>query len=154
MNGLSVKPGILEAIEHNALIEGRPFLGICVGMQLLADCGYEFGVHKGLGWVAGNVRPLERADPALPIPHMGWNNVSVEVPHPLFNGIDNEAFYFAHSYHFETENPVFQVGVCDYGGLITASVVRDNIAGVQFHPEKSQHAGITLLKNFLQWSPS
>ena len=154
MKALSDRPGLLEAVEHNALVEARPFLGICVGMQLLADQGYEFGASKGLGWIVGNVRSLEQCDPALRSPHMGWSEVSVLTPHPVMDGLDGEAFYFAHSYHFEVENDAHLIGVCDYGDAITACMARDNIVGVQFHPEKSQHAGIALLKNFLQWTPA
>ncbi len=154
LGGLSARVGLLEAIEHNTLIECRPFLGVCVGMQLLADCGHEFGESKGLGWIVGDVRLLEPDDLALRVPHMGWNAISVQAPHPLFDNLDGEAFYFAHSYHFEVENKMHLACVCDYGGPITAAVARDNIVGVQFHPEKSQQAGIAFLKNFLTWEPS
>ncbi len=152
MAGLSARDGVLEAMEHVALVEARPFLGICVGMQLLADRGREFGDHKGLGWIVGDVTALETNDPACRTPHMGWNEVRVRAPHPLFNGLDDEAFYFAHSYCFVPKNDAHIIGVCEHGGRIAAGVGRDNIVGVQFHPEKSQAAGIALLQNFLGWA--
>ncbi|MEO1241516.1 MAG: imidazole glycerol phosphate synthase subunit HisH [Pseudomonadota bacterium] len=154
MAGLSARDGVLEAMEHVALVEARPFLGICVGMQLLAEKGLEFGEHQGLGWIPGKVASLSPADPTVRTPHMGWNTVSVSAPHHLMDNLDEEAFYFAHSYHFETENNAHAIGSTVHGEVITAAIARDNIAGVQFHPEKSQHAGITLLKNFLTWDPS
>jgi len=154
MDGLRARPGVLEALEHVVLVEGRPFLGICVGMQLLADCGREFGGHDGLGWIAGEVVPLTHDDPAFRVPHMGWNEVSLRKPHPLFESIEEEAFYFAHSFHFAPENDAHLIAVCHHGARLAAAVGRDNIFGVQFHPEKSQKAGIALLKNFLQWTPA
>ncbi len=158
MEGLRARPGVLEALEHVVLVEGRPFLGVCVGMQLLADRGREFGGHDGLGWIAGEVDllpcPLPGDDPAFRVPHMGWNEVALRKPHPLFENIEDEAFYFAHSFRFVPENDANMIGVCHHGVRLAAAVGRDNIFGVQFHPEKSQTAGIALLKNFLQWSPA
>lgn len=154
MAGLSARSGVLEAMEHVALIEERPFLGICVGMQLLAEAGLEFGTHRGLGWIQGTVKPLTPSDSSLRLPHMGWNGVEVSAPHPLLDGLDGEHFYFAHSFHFEAGNNAFVIASSVHGERFTAAVARDNIAGVQFHPEKSQHAGIILLKNFLEWNPA
>ncbi len=154
MEGLRARVGVLEAMEHSVLAAGRPFLGICVGMQLLADCGREFGAHDGLGWIAGEVTALPQAAPAYRTPHMGWNAVRVETPHPVLENITEEAFYFAHSYHFVAENAVHLIGVCHHGAQLAAIVARDNIFGVQFHPEKSQAAGLALLANFLQWAPA
>ena len=154
MAGLSKAKGVLEALEHCALVDAKPFLGICVGMQLLAETGYEFGEHQGLGWIPGKVTPLPVVTPKIRSPHMGWNDVEFGTSHPLFSGIEKQAFYFAHSYRFEPENAVDELGLTVHGEALCAGVGRDNIVGVQFHPEKSQQAGITLLKNFLSWSPS
>ncbi len=154
MDGLRARAGVPEAMEQAVLAAGRPFLGICVGMQLLADCGREFGVHDGLGWIAGEVVALPESDPAYRTPHMGWNTVRVESPHPVLENITQEAFYFAHSYHFVPENTLHLIGICHHGAQLAAVVARDNIFGVQFHPEKSQTAGLALLANFLQWSPA
>ncbi len=152
MAGLSARAGLLEALEHGVLAMGRPFLGICVGMQLLADRSQEFGSHDGLGWIVGDVKPFDGA--GLRTPHMGWNEIAVPAPHPLLDGLHGEAFYFAHSYCFDPENNAHAVAFCDYGERFAAAVARDNIAGVQFHPEKSQRAGLRLLQNFLHWDPS
>ncbi len=154
MDGLRARAGVLEAMEHAVLAAGRPFLGVCVGMQLLADCGLEFGAHDGLGWIAGEVVALPEGDPACRTPHMGWNKVRSEAPHRVLEKLAEEAFYFAHSYHFVPENDVHTIAVCDHGIGFVAAVARDNIFGVQFHPEKSQAAGLALLSNFLQWSPA
>lgn len=154
MAGLALRDGVLEAMEHVTLVEERPFLGICVGMQLLAEAGFEFGTHRGLGWIQGAVKPILLEDQSLRLPHMGWNRVEVSAPHRLLEGLNDEYFYFAHSYHFETENDAHCVASSVHGERFSAAVARDNIAGVQFHPEKSQHAGITLLKNFLEWNPA
>ncbi len=153
MNGLAAREGLLEALQHGVLVERRPFLGVCVGMQLLATRGLEYGAHDGLGWTPGAVRPIEPAGPDIRTPHMGWNALQVETPHPLLDGLDGEVFYFAHSYHFECENASFRYAVTDHGRPLTAAVGRDNIFGVQFHPEKSQRAGMDLIGNFLAWSP-
>ena len=135
------------------LIESRPFLGICVGMQLLADRGREFGVHQGLGWIAGDVAAIDTKGDAVRTPHMGWNEVSGDAPHALFADLDGAAFYFAHSYCFQAENAAHVLATVEHGHTFAAAVARDNIAGVQFHPEKSQQAGLALLRNFLFWNP-
>lgn len=150
--GLAAEDGVLEALEHAVLVEAKPFLGVCVGMQLLADRGEEFGDHRGLGWIAGVVSPFPE-DPALRVPHMGWNSVRAEGC-ALFAGVEAEDFYFAHSYYFAPENDQSIMAVCRYGRDFAAGVARDNIAGVQFHPEKSQRAGLVLFENFLRWDPS
>ncbi|HWJ70229.1 MAG TPA: imidazole glycerol phosphate synthase subunit HisH [Sphingobium sp.] len=144
-------PGMVEAMGEAVLAGGRPFLGICVGMQLLANAGEEFGRHAGLGWIAGTVRRIERADPAIKIPHMGWNDVTPARPHGLV--LPGEA-YFLHSYHFAADDPADIVATTDHGGPLVAAVGRDNILGVQFHPEKSQAYGIATLARFLEWRPS
>ncbi len=152
MAGLAARRGVLEALEHRVLIDHRPFLGICVGMQLLATQGLEFGSHQGLGWIPGIVKPLAPR-PGFCTPHMGWNQVELCASHPLFAKLDSQAFYFAHSYHFDLESDQHAISVTDHGGPVLAAIARDNILGVQFHPEKSQAAGLTLLANFLNWSP-
>ena len=153
MTGLRERAGVLEALEHGALARSRPFLGICVGMQLLADRGHEFGAHQGLGWIAGDVAPIDTEGGDVRAPHMGWNEVTVDAPHPLFTDIDGAAFYFAHSFCFEAGNAAHVLATAEHGAAFVAAIARDNIAGVQFHPEKSQHAGLTLLRNFLFWNP-
>ena len=153
MGGLRDRPGLLEAMNEAVRGRGRPFLGVCVGMQLLADRGHEFGEAPGLGWIPGEVRPLQPSDPTLRVPHMGWNAVQALRPHPLFGGADGEAMYYANSFSFHPEDPASALAVSDHGGRFTAAVARGNIAGVQFHPEKSQDAGIGLLSRFLTWTP-
>lgn len=153
MMGLAGRPGVLEAMEHAVLVAGRPFLGICVGMQLLASRGEEFGGCDGLGWIPGAVVPLAPS-PSFRAPHMGWNAVTASAAHPVFDGLDGEAFYFAHSFHFVAENPAHSLGVTAHGGDIAALIGRDNLIGAQFHPEKSQTAGLAFLSRFLGWSPS
>jgi glutamine amidotransferase len=154
MAGLRALDGMIEALEAAVLRRGVPFLGICVGMQLLADVGREFGDHQGLGWIAGEVVRLAPADPALKIPHMGWNALSIARPHPLLAGIAPGAdVYFVHSYAMHPARAADTLATADYGGAFTAAAGRDNIAGVQFHPEKSQAAGLALLGNFLEWRP-
>ena len=154
MQGVKGRSGVLEALEHAVLVEGRPFLGVCVGMQLLASLGMEFGSYDGLGWLPGAVVAIEAENAGVRSPHMGWNAVAATAPHPVFESLDGEVFYFAHSYHFELENSAYKYAVTDHGGRITAAVGRDNIFGVQFHPEKSQRAGLALIANFLNWAPS
>ena len=148
MGALSAVPGMVEALDETVIGAGRPFLGICVGMQLMADAGEEFGTHRGLGWIGGTVARLAPADPALKVPHMGWNDVSAR--HPLLQ--PGEA-YFLHSFAFEVSDPAMRVGVTDHGGPVTAAVARDNLIGVQFHPEKSQRYGLAFLSRFLDWRP-
>lgn len=153
MAGLAARDGVLEAIEHVALTEGRPFLGVCVGMQLLANRGLEFGASDGLGWIPGEVAPLPHS-PEFRAPHMGWNKVEAVSPHPVFGGLSGEVFYFAHSFHFVAENASHLYGVTHHGIEAAALVGRDNMLGAQFHPEKSQKAGLAFLGAFLEWSPS
>ncbi len=155
--GLDAVPGMVEALTEAVLERGRPFLGICVGLQLLASRGLEHGVTEGLGWIAGDVVKITPSDPALKIPHMGWNSLNLVRPHPLFEGIatgaDGLDAYYVHSYHLKAANPAEVIATSDYGSTITAVVGRDNIAGTQFHPEKSQRLGLALLANFLKWTP-
>ena len=148
--GLDARPGIIAAMSE-AVQRGAPFLGICVGMQLLASRGEEFGGAEGLGWIPGEVTRLAPADPSLPVPHMGWNAVQTLRPHPLLE--DGRAMYYANSFAFRPAHADAVVAVSDHGGRFTAAVARDNIAGVQFHPEKSQDAGLGLLGRFLAWAP-
>ena len=152
--GLAGVPGLEAALCEAVRARGRPFLGICVGMQLMAERGREFETTGGLGWLAGEVVALEPADPTLKIPHMGWNELSPLRTHPLLAGLDAGAHaYFVHSYHFSLSNQADLVALTDYGGPITAVVGHGNLAGTQFHPEKSQTAGLRLIGNFLQWRP-
>ncbi len=149
--GLRGVDGLVEAMTERVRLEGAPFLGVCVGMQLLATRGLEHGTARGLGWIAGEVREIERADPAIKLPHMGWNDVvpTAYAPPVLTGG---EA-YFLHSYHFAVEDDADIAATTDHGGGLVAAVIRDNILGVQFHPEKSQAYGIGLLERFLEWRP-
>jgi glutamine amidotransferase len=155
--GLEAVPGLHAALEEAVHARGRPFLGICVGMQLLATRGLEFEVTDGLGWIAGEVRAIEPADPALKIPHMGWNTLDARRDHPLLAGIstgpDGLHAYFVHSYHFVPSDCAVVVAETDYGGPVTAIVAKGNVAGTQFHPEKSQALGLALIANFLKWRP-
>ena len=154
MNGLQAVPGMTQALREKVLKQGAPFLGICIGMQLLAAVGREFGTQRGLGWIAGEVVKIAPADPTLKIPHMGWNQLKLTRPHPLLAGIENGAHaYFVHSYHFVPTLPDDLLATTDYGGTLTAMVGDQNIAGTQFHPEKSQAVGLKLLTNFLAWRP-
>ncbi|WP_305098471.1 imidazole glycerol phosphate synthase subunit HisH [Croceibacterium aestuarii] len=151
--GLKSIPGLVEAMEERVLQDGVPFLGICVGMQLIADRGLEHGTTLGLGWISGQVEPIERTDPAIKVPHMGWNDV-VPMPHHGGAGLIEEGeAYFLHSYHFAVENGRDIAAMTDHGGGLVAAVARDNMLGVQFHPEKSQAYGLSLLERFLEWRP-
>jgi glutamine amidotransferase len=153
MEGLRAIPGMIAALEEAVLARGIPFLGICVGMQLLARVGHEFGDHPGLGWIEGDVVRLQ-PEGALKIPHMGWNELNIVRPHPLLEGLwDNPHAYFVHSYEFRAADPATILATTDYGGEVVAMIGRGNIAGTQFHPEKSQAVGLALLKNFLVWRP-
>ncbi|MEC3910148.1 imidazole glycerol phosphate synthase subunit HisH [Sphingobium sp. CR2-8] len=143
-------PGMVDAMTQAVDERGTPFLGVCVGMQLLADAGEEFGRHEGLGWIPGTVRRIERADAAIKVPHMGWNDVVLNGAHPL---LDTGEAYFLHSYHFEATNPVHVAATTDHGGPLVAAVARDTIIGCQFHPEKSQRYGLAFLARFLDWRP-
>jgi len=146
--------GVYEAMNTAVHGRGVPFLGICVGHQLLASEGLEFGVTPGLDWIAGQVKKLEPADPALTIPHMGWNAVTLVRDHPLFGGVESGAhMYFANSFALTVADPADLVAITDHGGSFTAAVAKGNVAGVQFHPEKSQASGLALLANFLEWRP-
>jgi glutamine amidotransferase len=155
--GLDAVDGMREALETVVRDKGRPFLGICVGHQLLATRGLEHVVTAGLDWVAGEVRGIEPSDSDLKIPHMGWNTLNVLRPHALLKGLptgpDGLHAYFVHSYHLVPASPDVVVAETDYGGALTAMVARDNIAGTQFHPEKSQRLGLGLIANFLTWAP-
>jgi glutamine amidotransferase len=155
--GVDAVPGMYEAIEAAVRHKGRPFLGICVGMQLMAERGLEFRITPGFGWIKGDVRAIEPNDPALKIPHMGWNTLDVVNPHPLLAGIPTGAnglhAYFVHSFHLATKDRDVVVAEANYGGPVTAMVGADNIAGTQFHPEKSQTLGLRLISNFLKWRP-
>ena len=148
-------PGMWEALGEQVIARARPFLGICVGMQLMADVGREHGEHEGLGWIAGEVVPLEPAGRALKVPHMGWNELCFEPDaHPLLAGIaPGDHAYFVHSYSFVCARARERVAGVDYGGPVTAMIGRDNLAGTQFHPEKSQQTGLRLIANFLGWRP-
>jgi imidazole glycerol-phosphate synthase subunit HisH len=155
--GLEAVPGMLDALQDAVQVKGRPFLGICVGMQLLATRGLEHGGAAGLGWVPGEVAELEPADPALKIPHMGWNTLDAHKAHPLLadvpTGAEGWHAYFVHSYAFRAADPDDLVATTAYGGPVAAVVGRGNVAGTQFHPEKSQALGLALIANFLRWAP-
>lgn len=156
-SGLEAVPGLVEALNETVRTKARPFLGICVGMQLLARVGREFKDTEGLNWIGGEVTAIKPTDPTLKIPHMGWNTLSVERAHPLLSDIatgeDGLHAYFVHSYHFRPEDRSAVVATTNYGGEVTAMVAKDNMAGTQFHPEKSQALGLKLLANFLHWAP-
>jgi glutamine amidotransferase len=155
--GLDAVPGMVEALNEAVREKGRPFLGICVGLQLMATRGLEHGVTHGLDWIPGDVIKLAPDDAALKIPHMGWNSLEARRAHPLLDGIPTgEAgldAYFVHSYHLAAADEADIVAVSEYGQRVTAMVARDNLAGTQFHPEKSQTLGLALLANFLRWTP-
>ena len=154
MRGLTAVPGMVEALREKVLKEGAPFLGICVGMQLLATVGVDFGRHAGLGWIAGEVVKITPDDPSLKIPHMGWNELKKVQSHPLLEGIPAGSHaYFVHSFQLVPALPEDLIATTDYGGPLTAMVGNENIAGTQFHPEKSQATGLKLLENFLRWRP-
>jgi glutamine amidotransferase len=156
-SGLDALPGMVPALEDAVLAKGRPFLGICVGMQLMATRGLEFGETRGLGWIDGDVVAIEPRDPSLKIPHMGWNTLDLLRPHALLDGLptgpDGLHAYFVHSFHLAARDAAAVVARTDYGGPVTAIVARDNMAGTQFHPEKSQRLGLGLIANFLRWKP-
>ncbi|MGE0725235.1 MAG: imidazole glycerol phosphate synthase subunit HisH [Alphaproteobacteria bacterium] len=152
--GLDAVAGMVEALEETVHRGGKPFLGICVGMQLMAERGLEHGVHRGLGWIAGDVAAMAPADPALKIPHMGWNPLTRVADHPVLDGIrSGDHVYFVHSYSLRPRSGEDLLAEADYGGPLAAVVGRANTVGTQFHPEKSQRAGLRLLANFLAWSP-
>jgi glutamine amidotransferase len=155
--GLAGIPGMIEALEAAVLEKGKPFLGICVGLQLMTSRGLEHGSTPGLGWIKGEVRAIEPDDADLKIPHMGWNTLNVAREHALLDGISTGAAglhaYFVHSYHLVPAEAGALVASTDYGGPITALIAKDNMAGSQFHPEKSQKLGLALIANFLRWTP-
>ena len=155
--GLHAVEGMWEAVEEVATAKGRPFLGICVGMQLMSECGLEKTVTRGFGWIAGDVKEIQPSDPSLKVPQIGWNTVELTRPHPLFDGIPTGSAglhaYFVHSYHLDAKRSEDVVAVADYGGAVTAAVARGNVAGTQFHPEKSQALGLALIANFMRWKP-
>jgi glutamine amidotransferase len=155
--GLDAVPGMVDALEESVRQKGKPFFGICVGMQLMAERGREYAVTEGLGWIAGEVDKIAPADAGLKIPHMGWNTLDARKPHPLFDGIalgpQGLHAYFVHSYQLKPTQRGDLLAETEYGGPITAVVGRDNMVGTQFHPEKSQRLGLALIANFLKWKP-
>jgi glutamine amidotransferase len=155
-SNLDAVPGMIDAID-TVIDSGRPFLGICVGMQLLADRGLEHGTTEGLGRIPGEVVPIEPSDPALKVPHMGWNTLDVKRNHALLEGIatgpNGLHAFFLHAFELEPGEERDLVATADYGGEVTAIVARDNVAGTQFHPEKSQKLGLALIENFIRWNP-
>ncbi len=154
MGGLSAIPGLVDVLRERVLQKGTPFLGICVGMQLLATTGREHGEHQGLGWIEGEVTRITPSDPDLKIPHMGWNELTQVKPHALLEGLPVGAHaYFVHSYGFRPKSQDALFATTDYAGAISALIGRDNIAGTQFHPEKSQAVGLALIGRFLAWRP-
>ncbi|MBL6946869.1 MAG: imidazole glycerol phosphate synthase subunit HisH [Rhodospirillales bacterium] len=155
MAGLSALPGMVDALNEAVRQKGRPFLGICVGMQLMAEVGREYGDHDGLGWIPGDVVALDPGNEGLKIPHMGWNELRIRKSnHPVLKGIESGAHaYFVHSYAMRCKHSGDVLLDVDYGGPVSAMVGRDNMVGTQFHPEKSQHTGLRLIANFLAWKP-
>lgn len=155
--GLAAVPGMDAALDEAVIQRGRPFLGICVGMQLMSSRGLEKTITRGLDWIPGDVVEMTPSDPALKIPQIGWNTIDLTRDHPLFEGIPTGPgglhAYFVHSYQLVATNPEQVLAVTDYGGPVTAAVARDNLAGTQFHPEKSQTLGLALIANFLRWKP-
>uniref|UniRef100_UPI003B5258E4 imidazole glycerol phosphate synthase subunit HisH n=1 Tax=Roseovarius indicus TaxID=540747 RepID=UPI003B5258E4 len=146
--------GLFEAIEDAVIKGGRPFMGICIGMQMMATKGLEYTETAGFDWIPGTVAAISPSDPSLKIPHMGWNDLVIDHPHPIFEGIETgHHAYFVHSYQFEVADPSHRLAHCDYAGDVTAVVGRDNIVGTQFHPEKSQSTGLRMIANFLRWAP-
>jgi imidazole glycerol-phosphate synthase subunit HisH len=153
MRGVSSIPGMIAALEDKVLKRGTPFLGICVGMQLLAEVGREHGDHKGLGWIPGDVVRISPSDTTLKIPHMGWNALTICASHPMSDAMNSSDVYFVHSYCIRPSNRAHVLATTDYAGEIAAIIGRDNIIGTQFHPEKSQTIGLAFLQRFLKWRP-
>lgn len=155
--GLDAVPGMIEALDETVRQKARPFIGICVGMQLLSTRGLEKTTSSGLNWIEGDVVEMTPSDPNLKVPQIGWNTLDANIEHALFDGISlgekGLHAYFVHSYHLAAENPQDVVATTNYGGPMTAFVARDNVAGAQFHPEKSQQLGLKLISNFLRWKP-
>lgn len=156
-DGLLAVPGLWQTLADEVTSKGKPFLGICVGMQLMASRGLEHDVTEGFGWIAGDVKPITPRDPSFKIPHMGWNTLDLQRPHRLLEGLPlgdkGLHAYFVHSYHLAAEQAPDVIATTEHGQTVTAMVARDNLAGTQFHPEKSQQLGLTLLANFLRWRP-
>lgn len=146
--------GLFEAIDEAVTVRGRPFMGICIGMQMLATRGLEHGQTPGFDWIGGEVTRIAPSDPGLKVPHMGWNDLVLDHDHPCLAGLSTgDHAYFVHSYHFKVADPAHRLAHVDYAGAVTAIVGRDNLFGTQFHPEKSQGAGLRLIANFLAWKP-
>ena len=151
---LAAVPGMIDALEEAVIVRGRPFLGICVGMQLLATRGLEYEEVPGLDWIGGSVERIAPDDPSLKVPHMGWNDLVIDRAHPALAGIESgQHAYFVHSYQFRLDDDAHLVAHVDYGGKVSAIVGRDNILGTQFHPEKSQAMGLQIIAGFLRWRP-
>lgn len=145
---------VFDALKEAVEIKARPFLGICVGMQLMGNKGFEYRETDGLGWIDGDVMKIVPTNPDLKVPHMGWNDLVIDIPHPVMNGLSNgDHAYFVHSYHMKMTNTSHRLAHADYAGDITAIVGRDTMIGMQFHPEKSSHTGLRLIANFLNWKP-
>lgn len=148
------RTGLYEALVDAVETHGRPFLGICVGMQLMATSGHEYSTTPGLDWIGGDVVRIEPGDARLKVPHMGWNDLVIDRPHPVFDGIETgDHAYFVHSYHLRVADPADRIAHVDYGGPVTAVIGRDTVLGMQFHPEKSQAIGLRMIGNFLSWAP-
>ena len=156
-DGLMAVPGLWDCLQEQVITRGKPFLGICVGMQLMASRGLEHDITDGFGWIPGDVRPILPRDPAFKVPHMGWNTLQLQKPHPLFAGIplgdQGLHAYFVHSYHLDAQDETDVVATADHGIAFAAAVGQDNLVGTQFHPEKSQTLGLCVLSNFLSWRP-
>lgn len=146
--------GLFEAMEQRVIAQAAPFLGICIGMQMLATTGLEYEPTAGFDWIPGTVTRIAPSDRTLKVPHMGWNDLVIDRPHPVFDGIKTgDHAYFVHSYHMQVDDPAHLLAHVDYAGPVTAIVGRDNMLGMQFHPEKSQSTGLRLIENFLRWKP-
>jgi len=154
MRGLTEPPDLLDTLNYSVQTRGVPFLGICVGMQLMSAGGLEYGYHEGLGWFSGTVRRMCPNDDKFKIPHMGWNDILINKPHPIFNGIKTgNHCYFVHSFAYDAKDGADVIASIDYGGTVTAAIAKENMIGMQFHPDKSQTIGIQILANFLIWEP-
>jgi glutamine amidotransferase len=154
MAALKGHSGLYAAMQEAVIGKSRPFMGICVGMQLMASRGLEYTETAGLDWIGGEVTRIEPSDPGLKVPHMGWNDLVIDAPHPVFEGITTgDHAYFVHSYHMVVADPAERLAHVEYGGDVTAVIGRDTMIGLQFHPEKSQSAGLRMIANFLRWTP-